>query len=52
MGKYSEFENLCFVDTLDNMGFAYRGKQFDLFSPFNEINSKNILHPQFRKDGR
>lgn len=42
MGKYSEFENLCFVDTLDNMGFAYRGKQFDLFSPFNEINSKRI----------
>ena len=42
MGKYNEFENLCFVDTLDNMGFQYRGKQFDLFAPFTEINSKRI----------
>jgi predicted helicase len=42
MGKYSEFENLCFVDTLDNMGFAYRGKQIDMFSPFTEENTKRI----------
>jgi predicted helicase len=42
MGKYNEFENLCFVDTLDNMGFTFRGKQFDLFAPFTEINSKRI----------
>ena len=34
LGAYSEFENLCFVDTLDNMGFAFRGKQIDMFSPF------------------
>lgn len=26
-GKYAEFENLCFVDTLDNAGFAWKGKQ-------------------------
>ncbi|WP_317132380.1 type ISP restriction/modification enzyme [Ginsengibacter hankyongi] len=42
MGKYSEFENLCFVDTLDNMGFKYKGKQFSMFEPFTEENSKRI----------
>jgi len=31
MNKYEPFNNLCFVDTLDNMGFGYAGKQFDLF---------------------
>ncbi|MDR3286559.1 MAG: N-6 DNA methylase, partial [Prevotellaceae bacterium] len=24
MGSYAEFQNLCFVDTLDNMGFSYK----------------------------
>ncbi len=31
-GKYAEFENLCFVDTLDNTGFAWKGKQGELFA--------------------
>ncbi|MCC5621394.1 type ISP restriction/modification enzyme [Nostoc sp. CHAB 5715] len=30
MGEYQEFENLCFVDTLDHTSFA--GKQLDLFA--------------------
>ncbi|MEH2190169.1 MAG: type ISP restriction/modification enzyme [Nostoc sp.] len=30
MGEYQEFENICFVDTLDHTSFA--GKQLDLFS--------------------
>lgn len=30
-GKYEEFKNLCFVDTLDNTGFAWQGKQTDMF---------------------
>jgi predicted helicase len=30
MGVYEEFENICFVDTLDNTLFA--GKQMDLFA--------------------
>jgi predicted helicase len=30
-GNYAEFENLCFVDTLDNTGFHWVGKQGDLF---------------------
>ncbi len=31
MGKYEEYENLCFVDTLDNVGFSFKGKQTDMF---------------------
>jgi predicted helicase len=49
MGSYSEFENLCFVDTLDNMGFAYRGKQIDMFSPFTEENTKRIKKQNDKK---
>ena len=49
MGKYAEFENLCFVDTLDNMGFAFRGKQIDLFAPFTEENSKRIKKQNDKK---
>ena len=30
-GKYKEFQNICFVDTLDNMGFGYSGRQEKLF---------------------
>lgn len=41
---YAEFQNLCFVDTLDNMGFAYRGKQTDLFAPLTQENSRRIKH--------
>jgi predicted helicase len=48
-GKYSEFENLCFVDTLDNMGFAFRGKQIDMFAPFTEENSKRIKKQNDKK---
>ncbi len=49
MGSYEEFENLCFVDTLDNMGFTYRGKQIDMFSPFTEENSKRIKNQNDKK---
>jgi predicted helicase len=35
-GEYAEFENLCFVDTLDNMGFDYKDKQDDIFSVSDE----------------
>jgi len=27
MGRYEPFENIVFVDTLDNLGFEFRGKQ-------------------------
>jgi len=42
MGNYEEFVNHCFVDTLDNMGFLYRGKNMDIFTPFTEENSARI----------
>jgi predicted helicase len=47
MGQYVEFENLCFVDTLDNVGFNYKGKQGAL-DFFSEENSKRI-HKQNEK---
>jgi len=36
MEQYAEFQNLCFVDTLDNMGFGYRSKQEGLFAVSTE----------------
>lgn len=30
-GKYEPFENICFVDTLDNTGFSFKNKQTSLF---------------------
>lgn len=48
-GQYVEFENLCFVDTLDNMGFGFRGKQVDMFAPFTEENSKRIKKQNDKK---
>lgn len=49
IGKYAPFENLCFVDTLDNMGFAYRGKQMNMFEPFTEENSLRIKKQNDKK---
>jgi predicted helicase len=48
MGVYAEFENLCFMDTLDNMGFNYGEKQGapDFFS---EENSKRIKKQNEKK---
>jgi len=48
-GKYKEFQSLCFVDTLDNMGFGFAGKQLDMFAPFTEENSKRIHMQNGRK---
>ncbi len=31
IGEYKEFENLCFVDTLDNLGFSFSGKQTSFY---------------------
>lgn len=48
MGKYDEFKNHCFVDTLDNMGFEFRGKQFNLFQSFSKENSKRVYQQNQR----
>lgn len=47
-GKYEEFENLCFVDTLDNTGFHWVGKQGDLFGVSAE-NAARIRKQNDRK---
>lgn len=38
MNQYSEFKNICFVDTLDNLGFTYDKKQ----SHFLSISAENL----------
>ncbi len=41
MSKYKSFENIVFVDTLDNLGFEYAGKQASMFAMTTE-NLKRI----------
>ncbi|HYJ64772.1 MAG TPA: N-6 DNA methylase, partial [Parafilimonas sp.] len=47
-GVYAEFDNLCFVDTLDNTGFHWAGKQGDLFGVSAE-NAQRIRRQNERK---
>lgn len=50
-GKYEEFVNLCFVDTLDNVGLhtAARGVNADLFGSVSEENVVRIKRQNSRK---
>ncbi len=48
MGEYAEFDNLCFVDTLDNTGFHWVGKQGDLFGVSAE-NAQRIKRQNERR---
>ncbi len=49
MKYYEEFNNLCFVDTLDNTdALAYGGKQHGLFG-FSSENSRRIVEQNKRK---
>ncbi len=48
-GKYKEFENICFVDTLDNMGFSRTDEhQIDMFGLWDE-NAERIGRQNSRK---
>lgn len=49
--KYEEFPNLCFVDTLDNVGLhtAARGVNADLFGSVSEENVARIKRQNSRK---
>jgi predicted helicase len=47
-GEYKEFESLCFVDTLDNLGFNYAGKQGSLFGVSAE-NAQRIKRQNSKK---
>ncbi len=40
MGKYEPFDNIVFVDTLDNLGFEFEGKQ-EIFEGFG-MNAENL----------
>lgn len=50
-GEYEEFQNLCFVDTLDNVSpLGLRaGHQHDLFASFTEENVKRVKRQNARK---
>lgn len=49
MGKYLEFPNSCFVDTLDNIdGLAYEGKQHNMFG-FSSENAERIKRQNEQK---
>lgn len=48
-GQYAEFENLCFVDTLDNVDFAFKGKQTGLFGTMSVENAERIKRQNERK---
>lgn len=50
-GEYEEFNNLCFVDTLDNVGLhtAARGTTGDLFGSVSEENVARIKRQNSRR---
>jgi hypothetical protein len=50
-GQYAEFPNLCFVDTLDNVGLhtAARGTTAELFGSVSEENVARIKRQNSRK---
>lgn len=48
-GHYKEFENICFVDTLDNLGFGFAGKQTDMFDSITAENTRRIKQQNEKK---
>ncbi len=49
MGKYEEFKNICFVDTLDNLGFTFAGKQEGMDFGLGVENRERIKKQNERK---
>lgn len=47
-GEYLPFENICFVDTLDNLGFTYKDKQYKMLGLTDE-NMERIQRQNERK---
>ncbi len=50
-GQYAEYPNLCFVDTLDNIGGLgiKSGHQFDMFAAVSDENVKRVREQNKRK---
>jgi predicted helicase len=46
MGQYAEFKNICFVDTLDNLGFGFTGKQYGFF----DLSAENLARIKRQND--
>ncbi|GAB4035432.1 hypothetical protein GCM10028774_24790 [Spirosoma jeollabukense] len=49
MGYYEEYPNICFVDTLDNIGFGFSGKQTSLFGSMSAENAERVKAQNARK---
>jgi len=47
-GKFKEFAHICFVDTLDNVGFVHTGKQLN-FLGLTDENATRITEQNARK---
>jgi predicted helicase len=47
-GEYLPFDNICFVDTLDNLGFTYKDKQYKMLGLTDE-NMERIQRQNERK---
>ena len=47
-GTFKEFNHICFVDTLDNVGFVHTGKQLNFFGMTDE-NAARITEQNARK---
>ena len=46
--EYLPFDNICFVDTLDNLGFTYKDKQYKMFG-LTDTNMERIRRQNERK---
>lgn len=50
LGKYKEFKNICFVDTLDNTAaLDYKGRQSAMFGGMSKENAARIVNQNERK---
>lgn len=49
MGYYEEYPNICFVDTLDNLGFTFSGNQTSLFGSMSAENAERVKAQNARK---
>ena len=49
MGFYEEFKNICFVDTLENMGFSYKDKKGKYQAQQEAVKKHNakIINPAY-----
>ena len=49
MGYYEEYPNICFMDTLDNVGFDFGGNQMSVFGSMSAENAVRVKAQNARK---